>query len=74
MSYSVLVVRDKLSFIVLVTYMNPWYYNSKYSTLNHMLTLREQCFFLSDVILSQRDIGLREISEQYTLLSFVPSF
>ena len=37
-----------------------------------MRTLREQCFFLSDIILSQRDIW--ELSEQYTLRSFVPSF
>jgi len=43
---------------VLVTCMNSWYYNSKY-TLNRMRTLREQfffIFFLSDVILSQRDV------------------
>jgi len=61
---------NKLSFIVLVTCMNSWYYNSKYS--KPYANIREQCFFLSDVILSQRDIW--ELSEQYILLSFVSSF
>ena len=45
---------NKLSFIVLVTCMNSWYYNSKYS--KPYANIREQCFFLSDVILSKRDI------------------
>jgi len=41
---------------VLVKCINSWYYNSKYS--EPLRTLREQCFyfFLSDIILSQRDI------------------
>ena len=43
------------------------------STLNHMRTLCEQCFFLSEWChLSQRDIW--ELSEQYTLLSFCAEF
>jgi len=50
---------------VLVSCMNSWYYNSKYSEPHAITTWTVFLFFLSDVILSQRDIW--ELSEQYTL-------